>query len=121
MFYYRLENEDTKKISAWTDNAEQAKLEHLQQQTDKKPVQIWNGDWYLQGYVPKKQDELLAKEKRESRDSLLRDSDLRMLPDYPITEEEKGLWIKYRQYLRDLPERADFPNVEVLNFEDWNK
>lgn len=64
MFYYRLENEDTKKISAWTDNAEQAKLAHLQQQTDTKPVQIWNGNWYLKGYEPSQPLEELKEAKR---------------------------------------------------------
>lgn len=60
-------------------------------------------------------------EKRAERDNILQSTDKFMLSDYPITEEEKGLLIKYRKYLRDLPEGSDFPNVEVLTFEDWNK
>ena len=81
----------------------------------------YKGDWYLKGYAPQKPIEVLEEEKRVERDTMLEQTDKKMLPDYPITAEEKALWIKYRQYLRDLPESTSFPNVEVLTFEDWNK
>lgn len=79
------------------------------------------GDWYLKGYIPQKTIETIKEDKRIIRDNLLKETDVKMLPDYPITAEEKALWIKYRQYLRDFPESESFPNVEVLTFEDWNK
>lgn len=71
--------------------------------------------------LPQPSIEDLKAEKRAERDAILASTDKYLLPDFPITEEEKNLWIKYRKYLRDLPEGSDFPNVEVLTFEDWNK
>ena len=39
---------------------------------------------------------------RQERNQLLKDSDFRVLPDYPNTNKEA--WITYRQDLRNLPE-----------------
>ncbi len=41
---------------------------------------------------------------RELRDYLLAESDWTQLSDSPLSEEEKGIWITYRQDLRDLPQ-----------------
>lgn len=81
--------------------------------------QDYAGNWYLAGYAPAKPEEVLAEEKRADRDRLLQDSDIRMLPDFPISAEEKELWLLYRQYLRDITKDPAFPNVDVLNFENW--
>lgn len=89
--------------------------------TEKEVEKAYNGKWYLAGYAPSQPLDELKEQKRTERDNLLQSTDKFMLSDYPITEEEKVLWIKYRKYLRDLPEGSDFPNVEVLTFEDWNK
>lgn len=75
------------------------------------------GNWYLRGFVPQNED--LAKEKRENRDKFLQDSDVYMLPDFPITTEEKNLWLLYRQYLRDITKDEKFPNIDILGFNDW--
>lgn len=86
---------------------------------------VWNGEEW--GYeeikaVETQQPSLeeLKAIKRAERDEILQSTDKYLLPDFPITEEEKNLWINYRKYLRDLPESSDFPDVDVLNFEDWN-
>lgn len=53
---------------------------------------------------------------RGKRNKLLRDSDWTQLPDVPLAT--KDAWATYRQELRDLPERDDWPNIEnwpVLN------
>lgn len=84
-------------------------------------IQDLGGGKYKIVELPKATIKELSAIKRIERNSLLGQTDARMLPDFPITAEEKALWIKYRQYLRDLPESASFPNVEVLTFEDWNK
>ena len=63
--------------------------------------------------------EEIAEMKRADRDRLLQDSDIRMLPDFPISAEEKELWLLYRQYLRDITKDPAFPNVDVLNFANW--
>lgn len=81
--------------------------------------QAYNGSWYLAGYAPAKPEEVLAEEKRADRDRLLQDSDIRMLPDFPISAEEKELWLLYRQYLRDITDDPKFPHVDVLSFENW--
>ena len=39
---------------------------------------------------------------REQRDKLLYETDKYMLPDYPITEEEREEYRQYRQYLREF-------------------
>lgn len=64
--------------------------------------------------------EVLTEEKRAIRNQYLTDSDKYMLPDFPITEEERALWVNYRVYLRNIPEQPEFPNIEVLTFEEWN-
>ena len=62
-----------------------------------------------------------AENKRSERDVMLRATDVYMLPDFPISDEERELYKQYRQYLRDLPEAESFPEVEVMSFEDWSK
>lgn len=58
--------------------------------------------------------------KRAERDAMLKATDIYMLPDYPITDEGRERYKQYRQYLRDIPTSADFPNVDILSFDDWN-
>lgn len=58
-------------------------------------------------------DEDFAEQKRQERDSKLLATDKYMLPDYPITEEDKGIIQVYRQTLRDLPQTQRWPDVEI--------
>lgn len=37
------------------------------------------------------------------------------------SESEYIAILQYIQYLRDVPAQPDFPSVELLSFEDWNK
>jgi hypothetical protein len=47
---------------------------------------------------------ILAIEKlREIRDKMLFETDKYAIPDYPINDEERKQWYRYRQHLRDLP------------------
>ena len=59
--------------------------------------------------------EIKKDEMREERNQLLKDSDYRVLPDYPAVNKEE--WITYRQSLRDFPatwvEGTPFPNPPV--------
>lgn len=77
--------------------------------------QLVNGEYRVGG----KTEAELAEEVRADRDRLLKESDVRMLPDFPITSEEEELWLLYRQYLRDITKAPTFPNVDVLNFKNW--
>jgi hypothetical protein len=52
----------------------------------------------------------LARELRQDRDNELRETDVYMLSDYPITPEKRQEMIEYRQWLRDLPELEGFPD-----------
>ena len=81
--------------------------------------QAYNGDWYLKGYAPTQPLDELKALKRSERDAMLKSTDVYMLPDFPISDEERQLYKQYRQYLRDLPESKDFPDVDVLSFDDW--
>ena len=45
----------------------------------------------------------LMEEIRQERDSLLFQCDWTQLSDTPLTDEKKGEWGTYRQYLRDVP------------------
>ena len=56
---------------------------------------------------------------REQRDRLLYETDKYMLPDYPITEEEREEYRLYRQYLRDFPKTEGFPQTQILTFEKY--
>ena len=89
--------------------------------TDMDVEQGHDGAWYVKGYAPSKPTEVLAQEKRAERDALLAQTDKYMLSDFPITDEEREQYKAYRQYLRDVPAQPDFPSVELLSFEDWNK
>lgn len=60
------------------------------------------------------EEELKAQLLRSERDNLLRATDKFAISDYPFSsEEEKTAIYQYRQALRDLPQSADFPNVEL--------
>lgn len=82
-------------------------------------VNAYDGQMYLSGYELKEPEEEMAERKRADRNRLLEDSDIRMLPDFPISAEEKELWLLYRQYLRNITDDPAFPNVDVLSFENW--
>jgi len=46
---------------------------------------------------------------REQRNALLSESDYILMPDYPLTDEQREAWTAYRQALRDLPEQEGWP------------
>ena len=83
-----------------------------------RSVSLGDGTYRLEE-IPAPTTDELAQEKRAERDALLAQTDKFVLSDYPITEEKLAQYKAYRQYLRDLPEKAEFPNVDVLSFVDW--
>ena len=40
--------------------------------------------------------------------------------DTTESEDTYRNYLLYLQYLRDVPQSADFPNIEVLTFDEWN-
>jgi len=51
----------------------------------------------------------------ETRNKLLKDSDYLMMPDYPLSEEEKQKWTEYRQSLRDITDQEAWKNNDFIN------
>ena len=56
---------------------------------------------------------------RSQRDKALTATDKYMIPDFPISEQQREQYRTYRQYLRDLPESDGFPDVPVMDFEEF--
>lgn len=57
---------------------------------------------------------------RKQRDAFLEGSDIKMLEDFPLTEEERESWKAYRQYLRNIPESGEgWWQQSPLTYEEW--
>lgn len=52
-----------------------------------------------------------------ARNDLLAKSDYLLMPDYPITDEEREKWTAYRQELRDLTKQEAWRTNDILNIE----
>lgn len=50
-----------------------------------------------------------AESVREKRDALISETDFLMMPDYPISDEDREAVKAYRQALRDVPQQSGFP------------
>ena len=58
---------------------------------------------------------------RGVRNSYLADTDLYMIVDFPITEEERNLYKEYRQYLRDYTQGESWWEENPMGFEEWKQ
>ena len=56
---------------------------------------------------------------RSIRNNLLTSSDKYMLVDFPITSEQKELWITYRQTLRALPDSLTGQTLDITNLNQY--
>lgn len=92
---------------------------NIEEVSEASIVKAYDGNLYLSGNEPKEPEEEMAERKRADRNRLLDDSDKRMLPDFPISAEEKEQWLLYREYLRNITDDPKFPHVDVLSFENW--
>ncbi len=79
--------------------------------------QLIDGSWRVGGLTT----EELSAQKRSERDTMLRSTDVYMLPDFPISDEERELYRQYRQYLRDFPAIEGFPEIGVMSFKEWQQ
>lgn len=72
-------------------------------------------------FTEEEKKERAAESIRNERNTLLAETDKFMLTDMyeNLTPREQKELKDYRQYLRDIPQNPDFPNVEVLTFDDW--
>ena len=69
-------------------------------------------------YIPT-EDELKV-QVRNVRNWYLQQTDKVMLVDYPITDDERGLYRQYRVYLRDYTLSENWQESNPLKFEEWN-
>lgn len=123
MFYYILN--ENKEIALYdTDkqrladtllfkpNGIEATAEDIKE-TEDEIVVLNDGSIHFKSEVEKQyEDERTAKlfeSLRAKRDELIAKTDYLVLPDYPLSEENKSKVLAYRQALRDLPEQADAP------------
>ena len=60
-----------------------------------------------------------AEAMRAERDQMLAATDKYLIPDFPISEQQREQYRAYRQYLRDLPETDGFPDVPVMTFGEF--
>ena len=60
--------------------------------------------------IPAPTTEEVASQVRAQRDAMIAETDYLMMPDYPISDEDKALVETYRQALRDIPEQEGFPS-----------
>ena len=77
----------------------------------------WTGaEWELEDIpqpppVPPATTEELASAARVERNGKLLACDWMMLPDVPISNEDRSAWATYRQALRDVPQHPSFPQT----------
>ena len=114
-----LADEDLQRLEDTLKFMPQYDKRNIEEVLEASIVKAYDGNLYLSGYEPQEPEEEMAERKRADRDRLLQDSDKRMLPDFPISAEEKELWLLYREYLRDITKDPEFPHVDVLSFENW--
>ena len=57
---------------------------------------------------------------RAVRNQYLEQTDKYMITDYPITDDERGLYRQYRVYLRDYTLSENWWESNPLKFEEWN-
>ena len=66
-----------------------------------------NGAWKIVTSQP--DTEALAKDVRLKRNALISQTDWTQLSDAPLTADQKTLWVKYRQDLRDISSPTSNP------------
>ena len=51
----------------------------------------------------------IAEAHRKQRNNLLAETDWTQIPDNPLTDEAKSLWVAYRDALRNITSHANWP------------
>ena len=101
--------------------------------TEMEVEQAWDGSWYLKGYCPEKS--IPTKEEKSNQVKSIRNqylSDTLARCDRYEKQKAIGLdttesedtyrnYLLYLQYLRDVPQSENFPNIEVLTFDEWKE
>lgn len=61
----------------------------------------------------------VLEELRKHRNQLLSASDWTQIPDAPLSDAQKQSWVKYRQALRDFPNKIDWTVDHVFTDGDF--
>ena len=94
-----------------------------------RSIPVGDGTYRLEETPAPTIDELSA-QKRAERDNLINsilwrveryNQQKQLEIETTDSESEYIAILQYIQYLRDVPAQPDFPSVELLSFEDWNK
>ena len=94
-----------------------------------RSVSLGDGTYRLEE-MPAPTTEELSSQKRTERDNLINsilwrveryNQQKQLEIETTDSESEYIAILQYIQYLRDVPAQPDFPSVELLSFEDWNK
>lgn len=75
-------------------------------------------------FVLKTDDKAIAKQKDEVRgvrNSYLAATDIYMLIDFPVTDDEREEYKDYRQYLRDYTNNDDWWEENPMDFNTWKQ
>ena len=117
--YAKIINEETKscEVGLGTNSAFYQSIG----MTEMEVEQAYDGSWYVKGFAPEKPVEELQAEVRAVRNQYLEQTDKFLIADYPITDDERGLYRQYRTYLRDYTLTENWWESEPLKFEEWNK
>jgi hypothetical protein len=94
----------------------------VEEPTAEKPlVKYREMDKQIEQYAEGLPVEQKETEVRAVRKQYLYDTDKFMLPDFPITEEERQQYKEYRKYLRDYTETEGWYESNPLTFEEWKE
>ena len=95
--YAKIENEETKVCSVGIGtNTEFYRSIGM---SEMEVEQAYDGSWYVKGFAPEKPIEEKEAEVRSVRNQYLEQTDKYMITDYTITDEERELYTKYREYI----------------------
>ena len=116
--YAKITNEETKacEVGLGTNNEFYKSIG----MTEIEVEQAYDGSWYVKGFAPEKPTEQKEAQVRSVRNQYLKQTDEFMITDYPITDEERGLYRQYRVYLRDYTLSENWQESNPLKFEEWN-
>ena len=73
-------------------------------------------------FVLTSSDEAIKQKKAEARavrNQYLEQTDKYMITDYPISDDERELYKKYREYLRTYPECQDWYKANPKTYDEW--
>ena len=101
--------------------------------TEMEVEQAYDGAWYVKGYAPEKPEPTVEEKANQvspissqnMSDTLARcdryEKQKAVGLDTTESEDTYRNYLLYLQYLRDVPQSADFPNIEVLTFDEWKE